>query len=124
MSLESYIDVGFFGPAIYGVVFGIVFFLCDSLIAFAALRHQMMAVLSSGVLMRSIFGPEANPITYFSELRSVAIYVILAMLLAAAFGRKSIQQAGERGASKDHASQHPSRMQAGPRLVPPGLPAH
>jgi hypothetical protein len=90
VSLESYVDLGVLGPAAYGLIFGAVFALCDSFIVFAGSRYRMIAVLATGTLLKQLFGPEANPIAYLSELRSCLIFALLAVLLAIVFGRKSL----------------------------------
>ncbi|MDZ4688735.1 MAG: hypothetical protein SH850_26985 [Planctomycetaceae bacterium] len=90
VSLESYIDIGVFGPVAYGVIFGAVFALSDGLIMWAGSRYRIMGVLAAGVMLRHLFGPEANPIAYLSILRSCLIYAILASLIAILWGRKSL----------------------------------
>ena len=98
VSLESYVDLGVLGPAAYGLIFGAVFALCDSFIVFAGSRYRMMAVLATGTLLKQLFGPEANPIAYLSELRSCLIFALLAVLLAIVFGRKSLPPPARRPA--------------------------
>jgi hypothetical protein len=88
VSLESYVDLGVLGPAAYGLMFGAVFALCDSCIVWAGSRYRMMAVLAAGSMVRQLLGPEANPIAYFSELRSCLIFAILAAFIAMLFGRR------------------------------------
>jgi hypothetical protein len=98
VSLESYIDLGVLGPAAYGLIFGAVFALCDSFIVFAGTRYRMMAVLAAGTLLKQLFGPEANPIAYLSELRTCLIFALLAVLLAIVFGRKPLPPPARRPA--------------------------
>lgn len=91
VSLESYIDLGVLGPMAYGLIFGAVFALCDSLVVWAGMRYRMMAVLATGTLLKMLLGPEANPIGYLAELRACIIFALLAALIATLFGRRPIQ---------------------------------
>jgi hypothetical protein len=95
VSLESYVDLGMLGPVVYGVVFGVAFALCDALICFSGSRYRMVAALNIGVILRQLLGPEANPIAYFSELRTCLIYALLAVLFAILLGRKTMLAARE-----------------------------
>lgn len=91
VSLESYIDLGLLGTAAYGIIFGAAFAMCDALICFSGSRYRMVAALNIGVLLRPLLGPEANPISYFSELRTCIIYALLAVLFAIVLGRKAMR---------------------------------
>jgi hypothetical protein len=95
VSLESYVDLGALGPAVYGIIFGAVFALCDALICFSGSRYRMLAALNIGILMRHLLGPEANPIAYFSEFRTCVIYALLAALFATLLRRKPMQADSE-----------------------------
>ena len=100
VSLESYVDLGFLGPAVYGLLFGAVFAFADSLMVFGGSRYRMMAVLAAGVMLRQLLGPEANPIAYLSELRSCLIFALLAILFATFLGRKSLMAAKPAGQTR------------------------
>lgn len=114
VSLESYVDLGPLGPAVYGIVFGAVFALCDALVCFSGSRYRMLAALNVGVLMRLLFGPEANPIAYFSELRTCVIYAILATVMAIIFRRAPMKADSE---------PLTSGISARTRLEPPAIPS-
>ncbi len=116
VSLESFVDLGLVGPAVYGMIFGAVFALCDALICFSGSRYRMVAALSIGVIMRHLFGPEANPIAYFSELRTCVIYALLSVLIAILLGRKPMQVDGE-----PHAGNPVVRSRRGPVTAPPAI---
>lgn len=88
VGLESYIDVGTVGPLVYGLIFGVTFALADALVTFAGSRNRIMAVLAAGSMLRHLFGPEANPIGYFSVLRTCLMYALLAILFTMVVGRK------------------------------------
>ena len=121
VSLESYIDLGILGPAAYGLIFGMVFALCDSLSVFAGSRFRMMAVLASGTMLKPLFGPEANPIAYVSDLRSCLVFALLAVLLGIFFGRKSLCSAAGRAARRSAGLHSKAEVHAG-YLAPHAAP--
>jgi hypothetical protein len=77
--LESTLDLGFSGPFVYGIIFGITFALVDLMIMWIGQSSLLLAVIASGTMIPVLISPEANPQTYFSVLRQVVIYSIVAL---------------------------------------------
>lgn len=92
LSLESYLDLGYVGPVVYGLIFGLLYAVADFLLALTAFRMRVLAILSSSVLIRLLLGPEVNLITCFSDFRTILIYFLVAALIAVLFGRRPMKR--------------------------------
>jgi len=108
IALESFLDIGYQGPLIYGVVLGMVMALGDFLLALTALRSRALAVLASSVLIRLLLGPEVNLISFFSDVRTVLIYCLLAAAVAILFGRRPLRLPGPADASAGRRAVRPA----------------
>jgi hypothetical protein len=85
--LESFIDLGPFGPFVYGVVFAILFFAIDWLMAWMAARNRYLTVMVVGSLIEPLVSPEADLMAYFSLLRNILTFCALVGLVTLAIGR-------------------------------------
>lgn len=97
ISLESFLDLGYLGPMVYGAIFGTLYALADFILCLTAFRSRVLAIFSSSVLIRLLLGPEVNLITCFSDFRTLLIYFLIAVLLAMLFGRRPMHRPETRG---------------------------
>jgi hypothetical protein len=97
ISLESFLDLGYIGPVVYGVIFGLLYAMADFLLVLTAFRTRVLAILSSSVLIRLLLGPEVNLITCFSDFRTLLIYFLVALLIAMLFGRRPMHRLDSAG---------------------------
>lgn len=112
--LESTLDLGFTGPFIYGSIFGLSFALIDIMLAWTARASMLLAVLACGAMIPILISPEANPQTYFSALRAVFIYAVV----ATPFRFIAAYQASHSVLGRRHRRNHGDRVTSPPRLLP------
>jgi hypothetical protein len=115
--LESYIDLGYIGPLVYGAIFGLGYALADFFLALTGFRFRVLAILSSSVLIRLLLGPEVNLITTFSDFRTILIYFLFASLIGIIFGRRPMSLVTDAGRAWP-----PSPVASGRMLAPAATP--
>lgn len=86
--LESFIDLGPFGPFVYGAIFGAMFVVIEWLLAWVAARSRYVAVVASSMMIEPMVSPEADVMAYLSLLRNVLTFCVVAGVLSLVVGRK------------------------------------
>jgi hypothetical protein len=90
VSLESFADLGFPGPIVYGTIFGIVFAAIDWLIVWISRRNKYIALMAIGTVFTYLLSPEADLMSYFSTLRQTIILAVFTLMVVLVVGVKPV----------------------------------
>jgi hypothetical protein len=86
--LTSYIDLGFVGPFVYGIVVAVVFFLMDLNSVFVGRGNRFLALMAVSASFSFLLSPEADAKAYLTTFRNNLVLSVIALAAVYVFGRR------------------------------------
>lgn len=86
--LVSYIDIGLFGPIVYGVLIAVLFFLMDLNSSFLAKANRYIALMAVSSTFGFLLSPEADAKAYLTTFRNNLVLSAVSLVVVYLVGRK------------------------------------
>lgn len=93
VSLESFLDLGMFGPFVHGAMVAVLFFAVDRINRRITVWNKYAALVAVGPMIECLVSPEFTLSGYGSTLRNTILIAVLAFLLTLVIGRRPVKVA-------------------------------